>query len=63
MLHITWNYNVLDGKTLDLVAHGSDLTGELGGIVGGDADGNDGAANTTSTAEESLARDEDVGNL
>jgi hypothetical protein len=54
---------ILNSEALDLVAHGSDLAGELTGIVAGDASSNDGAANTTGTAEVHLAADVDVGNV
>lgn len=52
--------SILNGKTLNLVAHGSDLTGKLAGVVAGDAGGDDGSADTTGTAEVHLAANVDV---
>jgi hypothetical protein len=50
----------LDGKSLDLLLESLDLARKLGQLVGADAGGNNGAAHTTSTSEQSLARDVDV---
>ena len=55
--------NILDHETLDLVLDGTDLSGQVTGLVGGDGAGNDGARNTGGTAESHLAGDVDVGNL
>lgn len=52
----------LDGKSLDLVTEGLDLASELGGFVGGDAGGDDRAADTTGATKEGLAGDVDVRN-
>lgn len=50
----------LDGQTLDLVAEGLDLAGELAGLVGVDRGGNDGAADAAGAAEQRLAGHVDV---
>jgi hypothetical protein len=50
----------LDGESLDLVAQSLNLASELGSLVRGDAGSDDGAADTTGTAEKSLAGDPDV---
>lgn len=54
---------LLNGEALDLVAHGADLTGQLTGLVAGDASGDDGAADTTGASKVHLAADVDVGNV
>lgn len=50
----------LNGKSLDLLLQSLDLARKLRQLVGADAGGNDGTAHTTSTSEQSLARDVDV---
>jgi hypothetical protein len=50
----------LNGKSLDLLAHGADGAGQLAGVVAGDAGGDDGSANTAGTAKSHLAADVDV---
>lgn len=55
-------WGILDGKALNLVAHGSDLASKLAGVVAGDAGSDDGTADTTGTAKMHLAADIDVRN-
>lgn len=52
---------ILDGKALDLVAHGSDLTSQLAGVVASDAGRDNSTADTTGTAKMHLAADVNVG--
>jgi hypothetical protein len=53
----------LDLETLDLVLEGADLAHEVGGLVRGDAAGNDGASDTAGAAESHLRGDVDVGDV
>lgn len=55
--------NRLDHETLDLGLDGADLVGELGGLVGGDAASNNGAADTGGATKSDLAGDIDVGDV
>lgn len=50
----------LDHEALDLVLEGTDLVHEVGGLVGGDGSGNDGAGDTAGTAESHLGGNVDV---
>lgn len=50
----------LNGKSLDLLLESLDLARKLRQLVGADAGGNNGTADTTSTSEQSLAGDVDV---
>lgn len=50
----------LDHESLDLVLERADLAHEVGGLVGGDAAGDDSAADTAGTAESHLAGDVDL---
>jgi hypothetical protein len=52
-----------DLETLDLILEGADLAHEVGGLVRGDAAGNDGASDTAGAAESHLRGDVDVGNV
>lgn len=67
-MSVSWSgtrleFVILDGEALNLVAHGTDLAGQLAGVVAGDAGSNDGAADTAGTAEVHLAAHVDVGDL
>ena len=53
----------LDLETLNLVLEGADLAHEVGGLVGGDAAGNDSASDTAGAAESHLRGDVDVGDV
>lgn len=53
----------LDHETLDLDLDGADLVGKLTGVVGGDGDSDNGAADTASTTKGHLGGDVDVGNV
>lgn len=53
----------LDEELLNLGLDSLDLAVELTGLVGGNGSSNDGAGDTTSTAEGSLGGNEDVGRV
>lgn len=53
----------LDLETLNLVLEGADLAHEVGGLVRGDAAGNDSASDTAGAAESHLRGDVDVGDV
>lgn len=55
--------DILDHETLDLVLDGTDLSGQVTGLVGSDRGSDDGAGDTSGTAESHLAGDVNVGNL
>lgn len=51
----------LHGESLDLVPESADLGVQVGGFVGGDRHGDDGARNTGGAAEGDLGGNVDVG--
>ena len=53
----------LDLEALNLVLEGADLAHEVGGLVRGDAAGNDSASDTAGAAESHLRGDVDVGDV
>lgn len=59
----TQNPNDLDHESLNLILQAPDLVHEITGLVGGDASGDDGSADTASTAESGLRWDVDVGDV
>lgn len=53
----------LDHQALDLGLDGTDLVGELTGIVGGNGDGDHGTADTAGTAKSHLGGNVDIGDV
>jgi hypothetical protein len=56
-------HHPLNQQPLYFVLDGSDLALQLRSLVGGDRGGDDATADTASTAERDLGRDEDVGDV